>query len=88
MYFILIELAYEFVLFPSFSFYSFLEFKPVEMSLNSFSVELEFKSSSPDGILFYASSINYNELQGGAFNYLAIILRNFQIEIRFFKAYF
>ena len=63
-------------MFPSFKYYSYIELTPIEINLNDFSIDLEFKVTKMDGIIFsaYKSSIGYND-------FIAINIKNGKIEL-------
>ena len=65
-------------MFPNFKEHSFIELTPIELFMNDFSIEAEFKSNKQNGILFYSSQIT-----DGSGDFISIIIRNGLVEMRY-----
>jgi hypothetical protein len=65
-------------MFPSFKENSFLELSFESIILYDFSIEIEFKFTKSNGLIFYAS-----ELIDGLGDFISLILRNNLIEMRY-----
>lgn len=59
-----------------------MELNPYEIVLNDFSLEIEFKSTTMNGILFYAY-----QCYDGSGDFISILIRNGNIEFRFKKCF-
>lgn len=66
-------------MFPNFKEYSFIELTPIELLMNDFSIEAEFKSNRQNGIIFYSS-----QMADGSGDFISIIIRNGLVEMRYF----
>ena len=71
------ENEYSSFMFPEFKNYSYLELHYKEKSFNDFSLQIEFKTSKLNGLIFFAS-----QSPDGSGNLLALILRDGFIEMR------
>ena len=65
-------------MFPSFKEFSFLELQFFETVLYDFSIEMEFKATNLNGLIFFMTQVNDN-----ADDFISILLRNGVIEMKF-----